>query len=113
VREDFLLPPHFLTRSCFIGKIFRSLGYADRLGLSIVGGHDHCVFPGECSFSPWKGDFVLTFGDAGQQYPEFNAFVNKFLRNNLQENTNVTKIDLSNNGGYDESKYVDWNVPTL
>ncbi|KAH6907997.1 putative extracelular cellulose binding protein [Coprinopsis sp. MPI-PUGE-AT-0042] len=76
------------------GKIYRSLGYADRLGISIVGGHDHCVF-------------------AGQQYPEFNAFINKFLRNNLQENTTVSKIDLSNNGGYDEAKYVDWSVPTL
>ncbi|KAH6911407.1 hypothetical protein BKA70DRAFT_1559822 [Coprinopsis sp. MPI-PUGE-AT-0042] len=75
-------------------KIYRSLGYADRLGISIVGGHDHCVF-------------------AGQQYPEFNAFINKFLRNNLQENTTVSKIDLSNNGGYDEAKYVDWSVPTL
>lgn len=55
---------------------------------------DHCVFP-------------------GPQYPEYNAFINKFLRGNAQENTNVVKSDLPNNGGFDEGKYVDWNAPLL
>ncbi|KAH6913251.1 hypothetical protein BKA70DRAFT_717400 [Coprinopsis sp. MPI-PUGE-AT-0042] len=76
------------------GKVYRSLGFADRLGISIVGSKDLCVFN-------------------GQQYPEFNAFINKFLRGLSQENTAVSKIDLPNNGGYDESEYVDWGVPIL
>ncbi|EAU89778.2 Cip2 [Coprinopsis cinerea okayama7 len=75
-------------------KIYESLGIADRMGVSLVGGHDHCVFP-------------------GQQYPELNAFVNKFLRGSLNENTNVIKTDAPNNGGFDESRWVDWTTPRL
>ncbi|KAH6907998.1 hypothetical protein BKA70DRAFT_1386082 [Coprinopsis sp. MPI-PUGE-AT-0042] len=74
--------------------VFKALGVGSNLGISVVGQHDHCVFP-------------------GPQYPEYNAFVNKFLRGNTQENTNVLKSDLPNNGGFDDGKYVDWNAPLL
>ncbi|KAJ2935422.1 hypothetical protein H1R20_g1672, partial [Candolleomyces eurysporus] len=75
-------------------KVYESLGMKDRMGVSQVGHTDHCQFQ-------------------GQQYPELNAFVNKFLRYRTQEQTNYFKTDVPNDAGYVESKWVDWVLPNL
>ncbi|TEB27853.1 hypothetical protein FA13DRAFT_839778 [Coprinellus micaceus] len=75
-------------------RVFEALGYADRMGISQVGHTDHCQFP-------------------GQQYPEFQSYVNKFLRGNQQQNTTVIKTDSPNNAGFDEDTWIDWIVPRL
>ncbi|RXW23574.1 hypothetical protein EST38_g2299 [Candolleomyces aberdarensis] len=75
-------------------RVFEALGYPDRMGISQVSHTDHCQFP-------------------GQQYPELQGYVNKFLRNNLQQNTTLIKTDLPNNAGFDEEKWLDWIVPRL
>ena len=64
------------------------------MGVSQIGHSDHCQFQ-------------------GQQYPELNAFVNKFLRDRTQEQTNYFKTDVPNDAGYAESKWVDWVLPSL
>lgn len=75
-------------------RVFEALGYSDRMGISQVGHTDHCQFP-------------------GQQYPELQGFVNKFLRNNMQQNTTIIKTDSPNNAGFDEEKWIDWVIPRL
>ncbi|KAF6752026.1 hypothetical protein DFP72DRAFT_850210 [Ephemerocybe angulata] len=63
-------------------------------GMSQIGHTTHCQF-------------------AGQQYPELNAFVNKFLRDISGEQTNYFKTDAPNDAGYEEGKWVDWVLPRL
>lgn len=75
-------------------KVYESLGMADRMGVTQVAHADHCSF-------------------AGQQYPELNAFVNKFLRNRQSEQTNFFKTDAPNDAGFVESRWVDWDSPKL
>ncbi|KAJ2933643.1 hypothetical protein H1R20_g3452, partial [Candolleomyces eurysporus] len=74
-------------------KIWEALGVPNNMGVSSVGGHNHCQFP-------------------SSQNTELNAFVDKFLKGNSGANTNVVRNDQSN-FSYSESTYVDWTVPTL
>lgn len=56
-------------------EVWKTFGIADRMGYSIVGGHPHCQLP-LC------------------QYPEVEAFVDKFLLGKTDVNTNVTKAEM-------------------
>jgi len=53
-------------------EVWKAFGVADRFGFSIVAGHGHCRLP-------------------ASQYPEVEAYVEKFLLGNSTANTNVTK----------------------
>ena len=64
------------------------------MGISSVGGHQHCQFP-------------------SSQQSELTAFIDKFLKGNANANTNVQRTDQPNNLGYVESTWVDWQVPTI
>ena len=75
-------------------KVYDSLGMADRMGVTQVAHADHCSF-------------------AGQQYPELNAFVNRFLRNLDSQQTDYLKTDSPNDAGFVESRWVDWESPKL
>jgi len=52
-------------------EVWKTFGIPDRFGFSIVAGHGHCQLP-------------------KSQYPEVEAFVEKFLLGNTSANTNVT-----------------------
>lgn len=67
-------------------KVWEAFGIADRMGFSILGGHPHCQLPKE-------------------QYPEVEAFVDKFL---LEKNvdTNVQKAEMFQNVDY--QKWMPW-----
>lgn len=52
-------------------KVWEQYGIEDRMGYSIVGGHGHCQLP-------------------NNQYPEVEAFVDKFLCGKESTNTNIT-----------------------
>lgn len=52
-------------------EVWKTFGIADRFGYSIVAGHGHCALP-------------------ASQYPEVEAFVEKFLLDSVNANTNVT-----------------------
>ncbi len=61
--------------SCAAGrKVWEKFGIEDRMGYSILGGHGHCRLPKE-------------------QYPEVEAFVDKFLLGKTDANTIVTTVD--------------------
>ena len=53
-------------------EVWKTFGIADRMGYSIVGGHPHCQLP-IC------------------QYPDVEAFVDKFLLGKDDADTNITK----------------------
>ena len=53
-------------------EVWKTFGIADRMGYSIVGGHSHCQLP-IC------------------QYPDVEAFVDKFLLGKDDSDTNITK----------------------
>ena len=53
-------------------EVWNTFGIADRMGYSIEGGHPHCQLP-------------------LSQYPEVEAFVDKFLLGKKDIDTNVTK----------------------
>lgn len=61
-------------------KVWKAFGIEDRMGFSIVGGHPHCQLP-------------------DNQYPEVEAFVDKFLLGK-EVDTNVTKADMFQNTDY-------------
>jgi hypothetical protein len=75
-------------------KVYQALGIADRMGVSQVGGHNHCQFP-------------------SSQQSELNAFIDKFLRGNTNANTNIVRTDKANNAGFVEANWVNWTTPTL
>jgi hypothetical protein len=52
-------------------EVWKTFGISERFGFSIVGGHGHCDLP-------------------AVQYPEVEAFVDKFLLGKTSANTNVT-----------------------
>jgi hypothetical protein len=52
-------------------EVWKTFGTPDRFGFSIVAGHGHCQLP-------------------KSQYPEVEAFVDKFLLDKKSSNTNVT-----------------------
>lgn len=64
-------------------EVWKTFGIADRFGFSIVGGHGHCVLP-------------------NSQYPEVEAFVDKFLLGITTANTNITKSP------YETVDYLRW-----
>ncbi|KAH6897806.1 hypothetical protein BKA70DRAFT_1528499 [Coprinopsis sp. MPI-PUGE-AT-0042] len=75
-------------------KIYQALGVPNNMGVSSVAGHEHCQFP-------------------STQRSELDAFVNKFLKGDANANTNIQRTDQSNNLGFVESTWVDWQVPTI
>mgnify|MGYP002517323025 FL=1 len=67
-------------------KVWEKFGVEDRMGYSINGGHPHCMLP-------------------KSQYPEVEAFVDKFLLGKEDANTIVTKAELFE-GKTDLSKWI-------
>lgn len=74
-------------------KVFEALGVPDRMGISFVGGHNHCQYP-------------------TSQNPELLAFVDKFLWDR-GANTTIVRTDDAAQFGYKEYNWVDWVTPTL
>ncbi|CAA7270052.1 unnamed protein product [Cyclocybe aegerita] len=74
-------------------KVWQALGVADSMGVSQVGNHDHCQFP-------------------GSEQGDLDAFVNKFLKGQ-STNSNVIKTDGANGLGFVDADWIDWTVPTL
>jgi hypothetical protein len=71
---------------------WQALGIPDHMGLSQVGGHNHCQFP-------------------ASEQPDVDAFVDKFL---VAGGTASTAIMKTTEGfTYDQAKWQDWTVPTL
>jgi hypothetical protein len=66
-------------------EVWKAFGIPDRFGFSIVAGHMHCNLP-------------------VSQYPEVEAFVDKFLLGDTTANTNVTQ------NPYDYVDYSRWTV---
>lgn len=75
-------------------KVFEALGVADNLGFSQVGHADHCEFQ-------------------GLQYPEYVAFVIKFLRGFSEQNTKIFRTDSPNQNGWVEEEWIEWTAPVL
>ncbi|MDX1315831.1 MAG: T9SS type A sorting domain-containing protein, partial [Eudoraea sp.] len=67
-------------------KVWQAFGIGDRFGYSIVGGHGHCALP-------------------ESQFPEVEAFVDKFLLDSVNENTDVTIHPYENT---DQGRWVEW-----
>jgi hypothetical protein len=67
-------------------EVWKTFGISDRFGFSIVAGHGHCQLP-------------------KSQYPEVEAFVEKFLLGNTSANTNIT---ISPYPQVDYSRWFDW-----
>lgn len=80
------------TTSVIAHEIWKALGATDNMGVSQVGGHNHCQLP-------------------ASQQPEVNAFVQKFLLNDATVNTQVQKTD----GTFpvEISRWANWATPTL
>jgi hypothetical protein len=74
-------------------KVWQALGVQDSMGFSQIGGHGHCSLP-------------------STQNPEVAAFQTRFLLNG-SANTTVFKSSSSDNFGYVESQWIDWQVPSL
>ncbi len=68
-------------------KVWETFGIADRMGFSIVGGHPHCALP-------------------DSQYPEVEAFVDKFLLGKKDVDTNVTIAPLHEKVDY--QRWIKW-----
>lgn len=64
--------------------VWKTFGIEDRMGFSFQGGHPHCVLP-------------------QSQYPEVEAFIDKFLLGRTEVNTSVTKADM-----FKEVNYMKW-----
>lgn len=73
-------------------EIWTALGVADRMGISQVGGHDHCALPAS---------------EAG----EVNAFVDRFLKDQPGLDTNIVHTD----GAFpiERSRWMPWKTPVL
>lgn len=68
-----LADPATLASAIAARKVWETFGIEDRMGYSIVGGHPHCMLP-------------------EQQYPEVEAFIDKFL---LGKDTDTQNIQIS------------------
>ena len=64
--------------------VWKSFGIEDRMGFSIQGGHMHCMLP-------------------KSQYPEVEAFIDKFLLGKTYVDTFVTKADM-----FEDMDYLKW-----
>jgi hypothetical protein len=73
-------------------KIYQAHGAQDRMGYSLIGGHQHCQFP-----SGWQSNL--------------SAFINRFLFNQAAS-TNVWSYS-GGSGSFSESQWCPWTVPTL
>lgn len=89
---DWLSPVSAWAGANAAHKVWQALGEPDKMGISQVGGHNHCAFP-----------------DA--QIPELTAYVQKFLVGTGTANTAIMKTDGSFK--FDEATWIDWTVPTL
>lgn len=80
------------TTSVVANEIWKALGVGENMGVSQVGGHNHCQLP-------------------ANQQPEVNAFVQKFLLDDSSVNTQVQKTD----GTFpvEISRWVNWATPAL
>jgi hypothetical protein len=67
-------------------EVWKAFGVPDRFGFSIVGGHMHCLLP-------------------KSQYPEVEAFVEKFLLDDKTADTNVMKSPYDY---VDHSRWFEW-----
>lgn len=67
--------------------VWKAFGIEDRMGFSIQGGHMHCMLP-------------------KSQYPEVEAFIDKFLLGKTYVDTFVTKADMFE--GMDYLKWMPW-----
>lgn len=84
------------NESCFgcmkaAHKVWEALGVPDSMGVSQIGGHNHCQFP-------------------SSQQSELTAFVNKFL---LDQTTNTAIMRTDGGYTFNEAQWVDWSVPKL
>lgn len=68
-------------------KVWSHLGIADRMGYSIVGGHPHCMLP-------------------ESQYPEVDAFLDKFLLDKTGIDTDNIRIAPDFEGKIDLNKWI-------
>lgn len=64
--------------------VWKAFGIEDRMGFSIQGGHMHCMLP-------------------KSQYPEVEAFIDKFLLGKTDVDTFVTKADM-----FEDMDYLKW-----
>ena len=64
--------------------VWKAFGIEDRMGFSIQGGHMHCMLP-------------------KSQYPEVEAFIDKFLLGKTDVDTLVTKADM-----FEDMDYLKW-----
>jgi hypothetical protein len=80
------------TTSVIAHEIWNALGASDSMGISQMGGHNHCELP-------------------TSQQPEVNTFVEKLLLNNAKVNTQVQKTDST--FPVEVSRWVDWETPML
>ncbi len=80
------------TTAVVAREIWKALGVSDNMGVSQVGGHNHCQLP-------------------ASQQPEVNAFVQKFLLNNASANTQIQKTD----GTFpvETSRWANWETPSM
>ena len=67
--------------------VWKAFGIEDRMGFSIQGGHMHCMLP-------------------ESQYPEVEAFIDKFLLGKTDVDTFVSKADMFEDGDY--LKWMPW-----
>lgn len=68
-------------------RVWENFGIADRMGFSIVGGHPHCQLP-------------------QSQYPDVEAFVDKFLLGISATHTQVTHAPMFDNVNW--KKWIEW-----
>lgn len=80
------------TTAVIAHEIWKALGAGDNMGVSQIGGHNHCQLP-------------------ASQQPEVNAFVQKFLLRDANANTQIQKTD----GVFpiEISRWANWATPAL
>lgn len=71
-------------------KVWEAFGIEDRMGFSFEGDHMHCMLP-------------------ESQYPEVEAFVDKFLLGKTEVNTQITRADMFQDIDY--MKWMPWAKP--
>lgn len=74
-------------------KIYEALRIPASMGITQEGNHSHCALPAD-------------------EAPDVTAFINKFLKNQPAD-TSIINTDGADNVGFNETKWVDWRVPTI
>src|SRR5690606_16889802 len=80
------------TASLAAREIFTAMGIPDHMGISQIGDHGHCQLP-------------------DSQVPELRAFVDKFLLDNAEADTQVVKTD--GEFSVDRERWIEWETPVL